>query len=60
MREERGVRSAPGPGRREVIRRMERAIRLISADHRERGQSGGRAGALYWVQSPSNEIGGWK
>ena len=60
MREERGVSGAPGPGRREVIRRMERAIRLISADHRESGHSGGRAGALYWVQSPSNEIGGWK
>ena len=35
---------------------MERAIRLISADHREKGQSGGRAGPLYWTQSPTNEM----
>lgn len=40
-----------GPGRREVISE-ERAISLI----RERPQSdGGRAGALYWAQSLSNE-----
>ena len=46
------MRSAPGPGRREVIRRMERAIRLISADHREKGAERGQGrGSLLGPES---------